>query len=263
MASPDERDVCCTEFTIRGERDEISVRMLSPTPEHLCHEPGLLLTFAADRETTLNDEPYCYTARRFLAHGHRVLSFDLPNHGEQVDQHGSGIGGLRNAFVAGEDRFAEFVADGLAVVNHYVQLYKERSGRIVVGGTSRGAYFALRLLAADPRIVGGAGFAPVIDWRDLQEFAEERDSDDVAALRLPLFADSMRGKRVYLAIGNHDRRVSTASCCRFYLALVESDAGASHDDENVDLYLTDDVGHTLSEAWYRRGTDFLLELVER
>ena len=262
MGSPDVRGVRCTEFTISGDHHDIAVRLLSPMQEHLRQEPGLLLTFATDRMTSLTDEPYCYAANLFLSQGHRVLSFDLPNHSERVDRYGSGIGGLRNAFVAGEDRFAEFVVDGLAVVRHCVQSGLVRPGKIVVSGSSRVAYFAFRLLAAEPGIIGGAGFAPVTDWRDLQEFAEERDRDDVAALRLPLFTDPLAGKYVYLAIGHHDQRVGTASCCRFYLALVEANAGAQNDGSYVDFYCTDDEGHTLGEAWYRRGADFLRRLVE-
>jgi len=83
-----------------GER-RITVRLISPAAERLAKEPLLLLSFAADRATSLAVEPYNLTAKSFLKHGHRVASFDLPNHGTRVNKYGEGIVGFRNAFVDG------------------------------------------------------------------------------------------------------------------------------------------------------------------
>lgn len=254
-------DYLTEEFAVQIGRRSLVARLLSPPSERLSERPGLLLTFASDRESALSVEPYCLVARVFLGHGHRALSFDLPSHGARVDAYGSGIPGFRNAVVDGHDPFARFVEDGMAVLGRCVDTGVASPGRVAVCGTSRGGYCALRLLAADPRITAGAGFAPVTDWRDLSEFAADRERSDVANLRLSGFADSFAGKAVFLAIGNHDERVNTASCCRFYLDLVESNTRHGHRADRVDFYCTDDAGHSMGEAWYRRGTEFLLKMM--
>src|SRR5690606_36297904 len=131
--------------------------------------PALFFAFALDRNTTLTKRPYCLAAEYFLENGHRAASFDLPSHGDRVGAQRSGIDGFRDAFVAGNDVFAGFVAEGKAVIDECIKRGIATPGRIAVGGTSRGGYMSLRLLAGDDRIVAGAGFAPVTDWRDLRE----------------------------------------------------------------------------------------------
>ena len=235
---------------------EVTARL--HTPHRLADHPALLLSFAGDRLTSLTVEPYCLAAMAFLAKGHRVMSIDLPNHGDRVDAFGEGITGFRNAFIAGTDPFALFVADGKAATDTAIALGIAEPGRIVVCGTSRGGYMALRLLAAEARIVAGAGFAPVTDWRDLNEFAADREQADVADLSLSRFADAFRDKAVFLAIGNHDERVNTARCTRFYLDVYQDRISAEKDGRDIDFYCTTDAGHTCSREWYFRGANFLL-----
>lgn len=248
------------EFTVRAGQRLIIARLV--TPERLSERPGLLLTFATDRETSLDVEPYCLAARVFLHQGHRALSIDLPNHGTRVDAYGAGITGLRNAFVDGQDRFAMFVEEAIAAIDWCVDYDVAVPGRIGTCGTSRGGYFALRLLATDPRVIAGAGFAPVTDWRDLSEFAADRERADVAALRLSCFADALAGKAVFFAIGNHDERVNTASCCRLYLDLLESNVRLGFGPQYVDFYCTDDAGHSMGNDWYRLGAEFLVNRIQ-
>lgn len=246
------------EFTVPYENEAIVVRLHTPERDGLDTGSGLLLTFAGDRTASLTVEPYCLAAEVFLAHGHRVLSFDLPNHGSQVDGYGEGITGFRNAFIQGYDPFRRFVERGMAVVDRCMALSIAIPGRIAVCGTSRGGYMALRLLAADERIAAGAGFAPVTDWRDLTEFAGDRMRDDVAALRLSCYAAALATKRVFMVIGNHDERVNTASCCGLYLDMFEARRRQGRSAAALDFYCTDDPGHSCNASWYRRGAEFLL-----
>jgi hypothetical protein len=116
-------------------------------------------------------------------------------------------------------------------------------------------------MAGDKRIAGGAAFAPVTDWRDLTEFKDLRDRQDVADLRLSGFADKLTGRGIYLAIGNHDHRVNTASCCQFFVALNQANSAHGFDQSCVDFYCTDDPNHTCCDDWRRRGSQFLLNLL--
>jgi len=248
------------EFVVVSGARKITVRL--HTPLALASSPGLLMTFATDRATALTGEPYGLTARAFVARGHRVLSFDLPHHGERIDAFGEGITGFRNAFVAGSDPFAAFVEDGRAVIDAAVARGVAAEGRIAVCGTSRGGYMALRLLAADTRISAGAGFAPVTDWRDLREFSADRDREDVARLALSHHADALAGTAVYMAIGNRDERVNTTRCCRLFVDIMDASRRKGQDGGDTAFFCTTDEGHTCSDAWYARGSEFLLGYVE-
>lgn len=249
------------EFPVQVNGATLTVRVLTPPADKLAHNPALLLAFAMDRNTTLTKRPYCLAAEFFLENGHRAASFDLPAHGDRVGTLRSGIDGFRDAFVAGNDVFAGFVAEGKAVIDECIKHGLAAPGRIAVGGTSRGGYMSLRLLAGDDRIVAGAGFAPVTDWRDLREFTEDKTRDDVAALQLSNFVPGMIGKKVFVAVGKTDERVSTAKCQAFVEALKKSNSAANRPADTVEFHMTDDPGHSLDDAWYEKGRAFLLSSV--
>lgn len=256
-----EQSYSARDLTLQIAGRELAVRVLSPKPESLSDNPLLLLSFAADKETSLDCEPYNLTAKQFLESGHRVLSFDLPSHGSFIDENGEGIQGFRNAFIWGKNSFELFLKDALTVIDHCIVEGLAQSGRIVVSGTSRAGYLALRLLAADARVAAAAVYAPVTDWRDLTEFAAERERDDLAATRLSEFADGMVGRPIFIVIGNHDERVSTASCCQFYLDLVVANRGQGKDDSHLNFQIQDVPGHASQPARYLAGADFLLQAV--
>ncbi|MFA6240179.1 MAG: prolyl oligopeptidase family serine peptidase [Candidatus Hydrogenedentales bacterium] len=251
-----------TEFDVQAGGRSVTARLLSPPQERLAADPALLLTFCSDRFTSSSVKPYCLPAEGFLAHGHRVVSFDLPMHGERVGAHGAEIAGLRNAFVAGEDPFAMFVEDGKAVISECIQRGWARPGRIAVSGTSRGGYMALRLLAADERIAAGAGFAPVTDWSVLTEFAADRDREDVKGLWLSHFAHELAGRNIYIAIGSHDNRVDTQRCQQFYADLCKANEGTQHSASCVEFHVTEDKGHSMGDASYSQGRESLLKWIE-
>jgi hypothetical protein len=129
---------------------------------------------------------------------------------------------------------------------------------VLACGTSRGAYFALRLAAADQRISRIAAMAPVTDWRFLKEFASIQTRDDVAELTLSRMIPQLLGRSVFMTIGYADARVSTASCAGFYAQLHEQNRLAGHEEAEVTLYISEDEGHQLDDKWYRKGAEFLL-----
>lgn len=254
-------DASTEEFPVTVNGTTITVRVLTPPLGRIAKNPTMFLAFALDRNTTLTKRPYCLAAEYFLENGHRALSFDLPVHGDRVGAQRAGIDGFRDAFVAGNDIFAAFVAEGKAVIDECIKRGLATPGRIAVGGTSRGGYMSLRLLAGDERIVAGAGFAPVTDWRDLREFSEDKTREDVEALQLSNFVPGMIGKKVFVAIGKTDERVSTAKCQSFAESLQQANTAANKSVGIVEFHLTDDTGHSLSDPWYEKGRAFLLKSV--
>ncbi|MCW5547836.1 MAG: prolyl oligopeptidase family serine peptidase [Opitutaceae bacterium] len=248
------------EFTVRSGDSSLSVRLVSPAAHTLAAQPLLLLYFSTDRAASLPEGRYGAAGRIFLEQGHRVASFDLPAHGERLDGQGGGIAGLAQRVAAGQDPFSEFVHNGRAVIDECIRRGLAPAGRIVVAGVSRGGYFALRLAAADRRIAAAAAFAPVTDWRVVTEFDALKESPVLAALALENFAEQLAGRRIYLAIGNHDLRTGSDACTRLVLALMEAERrrGAAH--SGVRFHLVDDSrGHALAAKWREEGVMFLLE----
>jgi dienelactone hydrolase len=250
-----------SEFSIPHGDDSIDVRFHTPNAPKPDGERALLLSFAGEKQSSLTADRFSLVAQEFVSHGHAALSFDLPNHGDQVDEHGEGITGMRNALVAGEDPFQLFVDRGRAVIDYCLDRGLATSDRIVVCGTSRGGYMALRLLAADARIRAGAGFAPVTDWRDLDEFRRDRERQDMALLNLSTQAANLAERAVFLVIGHGDDRVNTASCCQLFVDIQQERKQRDIRQGAVDFYCTDDPGHSCGRAWYQKGAEFLLEQI--
>lgn len=247
----------CREFSVevRGE----SLRCLLTEPERLSDRPSLLLNLASDRTSALLAQPYDIAPRMFVAAGHRAAALDLPCHGERaVSGQPEGIAGVCAEWTSGRDVFSRFVDEGRAVLDALIRRGLAEPGRMFVAGTSRGGYCALRLMAADERIRAAAAFAPVTDWRPLQEFADVRDRPELADLALTSFADAFAGRAVWAAIGNRDARVGTECCLRFVEAVVRAEAAEELATSRVVLHVVPEIGHRLSDRWHRSGGEYLL-----
>lgn len=249
-----------SEHLVQSGGESLLYTLRRPENPRIHEEPLLLITVGADWKTHLLTEPYRATADGFLANGHYALSFDIPCHGERIEPYGEGIHGFRNAWMAGDDPFDRFVRDAMAVIDDCIRLGFAIPGKIAVCGASRGAYMALRLLAADPRVVRAAGFAPVTDWRYLSEFGPIKHAEEVEALRLHRYVEQLAGKPLFLAIGNRDERVSTLSCCKLYTELADHNLKCGYPGSLIEFYCTDDPGHTMGGHWYDKGTQFLLQV---
>lgn len=253
-----------SDFPIRvGDRTVMGL-LAEPDKEHVADDPAMLLTFSQSRRESMGKAPYDEAAKVFVAAGHRALSFDLPEHGDRVTPgRTEGIAGMCQALLAGDDPFERFVADGRAAIDACIEKHLAKPGRIYVCGVSRAGYCVLRLAAADPRIGGAAGLAPVTDWRALREFAAAKDRPEVAALALEHYADRLAGRPIYLAIGNRDDRVGTECCLRMALRLTEEESRRKLGKSRLCFLVVDDSpGHSLDLRWRRAGAEFLLRQVK-
>lgn len=231
-------------------------------PNELSDHPALLLNFAADKSATLNTEPYNITPQMFLDAGHHAASFDLPCHGDrEVQGQPRGIAGFCAEWRRGVDVFAGFVDEGRALIDALIERQLAEPGRIFVSGTSRGGYCALRLMAADKRIGAAAAFAPVTDWRVLNEFAGVKDAPEVAELTLTRFAGALAGRAVWAAIGNCDARVGTDACLRFAETVFSAEAEKGCSSSQFVLHVVLEKDHQLSDYWRRRGGEYLLNQI--
>lgn len=247
------------EFSISRPSGDLTIAVLSPEPDQLAADPLLLLNFSADRAASLPGGKYGSITQKFIDAGHRVASFDLPAHGDRVDELGGSIKGLAALVVAGRTPFDVFVEDGKLAVDELIKRGFAKPGRVLLCGVSRAGYCVLRLAAVDDRIAATAALAPVTDWRVLREFDGVKDQPEVAALALTNSADELAGKRIYVAIGNADTRVGTAACTAFILAVNEAER-----DQGITAsalrYIIDDetVDHSLNSQRRKDGIQFLL-----
>lgn len=247
------------EFTVAVGNQVLRCLLAAPDdPTQVAARPALLLSFSATRQMTLQTEPYDLTAKLFTAAGHYVVSFDLPNHGDGIDDYGEGLVGLWAAHAAGADPFGRFIAQGQAVIDSCLARGWGDPARIVACGVSRGGYCALRLMAAEPRILATAALAPLVDWRSLSEFFALPDQSALARLSLEHWVPQLTGRAIYLAVGNHDHRVGTDRCLRLALRLLGHADFSQPGLGTTEIYINDSPNHTLNDEWAVRGAQFLL-----
>ncbi len=250
------------ELDLENDGKLVRFYVLNPEPNHIAPDPLLLISLAKDGISSLTQEPYATIPQAFVAKGHRAASFDLPSHGQRIDEHGEALIGLRNAYLSGHDPFSTCVHDARILINHGIDTGLARPGRIAVTGTSRGGYMAMRILAAEARVAAAAAMSPVTDWRHLDEFSGHVSDDCLARLQLDCFAAQMAARHVLLVIGGADDRVGTDKCVRLYDQLTQINEGQDGALAQIMLQVTDDPGHTLSVSRHTEAARFLLNVLD-
>tara|TARA_Y100000588_G_scaffold395151_1_gene520550 strand:- start:4368 stop:5132 length:765 start_codon:yes stop_codon:yes gene_type:complete len=249
------------EFHVESNDEEVKVTLASPEGEKITDQSGLLINISATAQHAIHDETQNHPTPIFLDAGHYVVSFDLPCHGDRIDEFGEGILGMGAAYAAGVDKFEQFVADGIATVN----ACHERgigNGRIVSYGVSRAGYCLLRLAAADRRIRAVAGCSPVTDWGIPEEMIRSRA--ETSSLKIDHWVDQLANTAVYLSVGSQDDVVGTAACVRFATRLFEKQHQISAEDTlRGELHVVNSPGHSPSRESRLDATRFLIDSVAR
>jgi len=185
----------------------------------------LLFHLAATAESSLVGE-FANMPRLLASRGFLCVSVDVPSHGQDHRAgEPEGLDGWRFRMERGEPLMAPFAAECAAVLDALIGQRACDPGKIFTSGISRGAFCALYLAAADSRIRGAAGLAPVTDLGVVREFA----ALDVSAEQID--GTRLAHKAVGLWIGNQDDRVGTDSAMRFAARCLASGA-------DVELHVT-------------------------
>lgn len=253
-----------TEFEYESHGDVFGGLLAEPDDRAIAGPVPLVINLAAGRHETMIEEPFNWPARLFTAAGYRAVTVDLPHHGDRVAPwKQAGLSGMAEAWAAGVDSFSHFVRDGRVLIDTLIQRQWADPARVYLHGTSRGGYYAARLAAADSRVAGLAMVAPVTDWRTLVEFNPVKHRDDVVALTLAHYADTLAGRPVYATIPSRDNRVATESCLLFFerLATIEAQRGMTH--SRLQLHVTPGDGHASPDEWRRHAADYLVQLTRQ
>lgn len=250
--------VTFTEFTVTPGGRELHCVLSEPAA--LATNPAVLLFHNTAKDQLRGETVYGNTCDAFLKAGYRVVGFTMPNHEERVGHWKKReIAGFCEAFLAGSDPFKMYVEDGRAVIDEIVARGWAAPNRIFIAGCSRGGYLALRLMAADRRIVAAAVDAPVTDWRALAEFAVAKDRPDVAALALTNYVTDLVGRPIWTGMGNCDNRVSTADFLRFCLAMAEEQEKRKMEKSLFEAHVVECEGHGFPEEGRRQGAEWLVK----
>jgi predicted esterase len=169
----------------------------------------LLFHLSTTAESSLVGE-FANMPRILASRGFLCASVDIPCHGQDRRAgEPEGLDGWRFRIERREPLMVPFAAECAAVLDALIGQKACDPGKIFTSGISRGAFCALCLAAADPRIAGAAGLAPLTDLGALHELA----GLDVAPEQID--AARLAHKAVGLWIGNQDDRVGTDSAIRF------------------------------------------------
>lgn len=240
-------------FTVGGNRHIALLRI----PARLARRPALLVKLAGTRRTSLDGDFFRIIPDIFLAAGHRVASFDLPNHGDLVDAHGEGLVGMAAAIAAGDDVFAAVREIGVGFIDLVVREGLAGEHDVLISGTSRGGLAALHVMSADARVHACAVHAPLTHIPVPEEFAHLSQNEIVTRSNATALVPDLADRPISIDIGTSDPRVSAEECLKFHAAL----SAASRRVPPV-LFTAPGESHGAgtfpSEAAYHAAAGFLL-----
>jgi predicted esterase len=237
-------------LNVKGKPHKVLVR----TPAVLTRKPAMLLCLGSTRTDMLNLSSYQISPNIFLAAGHRVASFDLPNHGDLVNEFGEGLEGMAAAMAAGVDVFGEIAETGSSFIDFVLEKNLTTEGVIVLDGTSRGGCAALHIMANDLRVLATAVHYPLTYLPIVREFSHLADNEIVKKTNAISLVDKLADRRIFISIGETDPRVDSRRTFELHAAI----SAASHrilpklfvvPGESHGLTCPDEIGHYAGAAF--------------
>ena len=253
-----------SEFTVHVGERKLNCTLATPEESRLSEESGLLLNISATRHYALQDPTQNHPTNPFLEAGHHVLSFDLPHHGERVqDEYGESLAGMARAYLDGQDPFEQFITDGQAALDICQEKGIGDNGKIVAYGVSRAGYCCLRLAAADLRVRAVAGLSPVTDWGLIEEFTKVCPPAKAQPLHIDHWVTELADRAVYLCVGSQDDAVGTSACVGFAMKLFQEQRDSLPEDTLLnELHVVNSPRHSPARYWRRDGTRYLLQFCD-
>lgn len=176
----------------------------------------LVILFSAHREFSF-DTRHMQITQHFRQAGFAIASLDVPCHGEDRSAREMAMDNalvcLRKRSERGE-RYQEQIARATSrVLDDIARRGSAATHKVTVAGVSRGAYVGIWTALQDERISSIVALAPVVDMRDLSEFAGYQGSSrDVG---FDGHYEQLAGKNIFVQVSNRDDRINTASVLEF------------------------------------------------
>jgi len=205
-------------FSVKGQQ----LKALLRSPQRRADTPALLVNLTGDRVESLDGNRWGYVFRVvpdiFLGAGHRVMSFDLPYHGERATR-GGGLGAWAAAWARGEDVMGDVHQTLRALIDLLIQRKVATDGLIALNGISRGGLSCLHGMAADKRVLACAAHAPPVHLPAVEEFKHLAGNKLVEQSNPTTLIPKLADRPVFLAVGSADPRVGAEHTFAFHAHL--------------------------------------------
>jgi len=219
-----------------------------------------LIVLATTIQDTLNSAYYRHCGNQLAKRGFLCVSINLPCHGDQrVDGEPEGLSGWSHRAARDFDFVAEFNNRLSKVLDHLVKQGMSDPEKIAACGTSRGGFLALHAAIHDPRVKCVAGFAPVTDLSALSEFKLTSKYQLVKKYNLINRANELAGRKVWIIIGDQDKRVDTDNAVQLARE-ISKESRKKNLPSRVTLHvLPEPRGHTIPAGADRMAADWILQ----
>lgn len=201
-----------------------------------------ILYLAVGGKESLHEDPFSQPVDLFLDGKTRVLSVDIPFHGEGYDKM-LGMNLWAMSLAAEEDFIGKFI---LQISNLLENLKAEGvidPQKFAVMGLSRGGYLAALVASQVEWVQNILAFAPVTSLTKLEGFEQLSDSKVLQKWSLAHFTEQLAPKKIRFYIGNNDSRVDTDSCYSLIRHIVRKGRAANLRIINTELMIYPSIGH--------------------
>ncbi len=222
-----------------------------------------LIVLATTIQNTLNSAYYRHCANQLAMHGYLCASINLPCHGDQrVDGEPEGLLGWSHRASQCSDFVAEFNNRLSKVLDHLIKQGVSDPEKIAVCGTSRGGFLALHAAIHDSRVKCVASFAPVTDLSVLREFKSTSENQLVKEFNLINRAKDLAGRKVWIVIGDQDKRVGTDHAIQLARE-ISRESRKQNSPSRVTLHVMPEPhGHTIPKGAARMAADWILQEID-
>jgi pimeloyl-ACP methyl ester carboxylesterase len=172
----------------------------------------------------------------------RVISFDLPGHGPEMN-HREAPAWLAHQLMQGNNPIAPFLATAYENILQLIDQGYIDPERIILMGVSRGGWLASLLSLMDERLRTVVAFAPITHLGLCQEFQELKIAEINEKYSLHHLAEGFVGKELRFYIGNRDERVNTDGCVRFIRKVADLSFDKGIRSAPAELILSASIGH--------------------
>lgn len=234
------------EIQVRRTPDNVRYGLIGEVPNGNGPAPTLFV-FAHGIEDVRREPVYTEVSVILANQGWISVVIDPPCHGEDVRTgEPAQLNGWRHRIEREDDFMSAFTAKARAVLDVLIKDGVTDPERVAVCGTSRGGFLAYHFAAADARIKAAAGISPVTRLTALREFSTTSQRVRAEQLDVARLAPNLRGRAIWLSIGNNDTRVSTDDAIAFTRDVVRAAAQPEKPDAviPVELLVAPSQGHS-------------------
>lgn len=234
------------EIQVRRTPDNVRYGLIGEVQNGKLPAPTLFV-FALGIEDMLRQPVYTEVSAILARQGWISVVIDPPCHGEDVRVgEPAQLDGWRHRIEHGDDFMSAFSAKARAVLDVLIKDGITDPERVAACGTSRGGFLAFHFAAADPRVKVVAGISPVTRLTALREFSTTSQREKAEQLDVAQLAPKLRGRAIWLSIGNNDTRVSTDDAIAFTREVVRAAAQPDKPDAviPVELLVAPSQGHS-------------------